>query len=612
MAGRGSLAAVRTAEAAIQSIGMGYDLATDLRLKSCKRRNAPDACLIVIDEDLALARDVLIPSGGGISVRNVSKSIKIDKGERTRLKTDVFSFQQMAEQFNQDMSLSGKIPSGHFNSSFDFSGSWQKDASNTKTLAFDGVFIILYNVALQKSQLLLHNFVKEAVPSSWDPAALARFIERFGTHIVAGIKMGGKDVVYVKQPHASSLSPADVQEQLKKFADELFTDAAGLSAAKADKSSKKNQLGYMEQGSVFRDTNPSGSYNCLEGKDFIYNCKRKGGSKKTHTTHTEWSHSVHLQPDVISMSFIPITSLLSGVTGSGFLTHAINLYLRYKPQIQELQQFLEFQLPRQWAPVFGDLALGPHRKPKTNSALQFRFLGPKLYVNTSLVDVGNRPVTGVRLFLEGKISNCLAIHLQHLSDLPKTFELKGKPNTGSLLENSEERKYYEKLLWKSFSHICTAPVQSDDELDIVTGAHFEVGDSGLKKVLFLRLHFSKVSGVMLTSTDWEGSPNLRLTQRSGLMSSIISTRFTTTEQPPPQPSDVNMNSAIYPGGPPVPTQSPKLLKFVDTAEVTRGPQHLPGYWVVSGARLLVGKGKISLKVKYSLLTQVGQDDEQTE
>jgi hypothetical protein len=35
-----------------------------------------------------------------------------------------------------------------------------------------------------------------------------------------------------------------------------------------------------------------------------------------------------LEPDVISMSFIPITSLLNGVPGSGFLSHAINLYLR--------------------------------------------------------------------------------------------------------------------------------------------------------------------------------------------------------------------------------------------------------------------------------------------
>lgn len=56
-----------------------------------------------------------------------------------------------------------------------------------------------------------------------------------------------------------------------------------------------------------------------------------------------------------------------------------------KPPIDELHQFLEFQLPRQWAPVFGELALGPERKPQNTASLQFSFLGPKLYVNTTPV-----------------------------------------------------------------------------------------------------------------------------------------------------------------------------------------------------------------------------------
>lgn len=80
----------------------------------------------------------------------------------------------MAEQFNQELSLAGKIPSGLFNAMFEFSSCWQKDAAYTKTLAFDGIFISLYTVALDKSQMLLRDHVKQAVPSSWDPAALAR------------------------------------------------------------------------------------------------------------------------------------------------------------------------------------------------------------------------------------------------------------------------------------------------------------------------------------------------------------------------------------------------------------------------------------------------------
>ena len=86
----------------------------------------------------------------------------------------LISFLQMSEQFNQEISLTGKIPSGLFNSMFEFSGCWQKDAANTKMLAFDGVFITLYSVALEKSQMVLRDHVKKAVPSTWEPAALAR------------------------------------------------------------------------------------------------------------------------------------------------------------------------------------------------------------------------------------------------------------------------------------------------------------------------------------------------------------------------------------------------------------------------------------------------------
>lgn len=58
-----------------------------------------------------------------------------------------------------------------------------------------------------------------------------------------------------------------------------------------------------------------------------------------------------------------------------------------KPPIEELHQFLEFQLPRQWAPVFGELAVGPQKKQQTSTSLQLSFMGPKLYVNTTPVSI---------------------------------------------------------------------------------------------------------------------------------------------------------------------------------------------------------------------------------
>lgn len=46
---------------------------------------------------------------------------------------------------------------------------------------------------------------------------------------------------------------------------------------------------------------------------------------------------------------------------------------------------MEFQLPRQWAPIFGDLPLGPQRRHSNFASLQFSLLGPRLYVNTTPV-----------------------------------------------------------------------------------------------------------------------------------------------------------------------------------------------------------------------------------
>ncbi|XP_047980160.1 MACPF domain-containing protein At4g24290 isoform X2 [Salvia hispanica] len=458
------LPAAEAAKVAIQSIGRGYDISLDLRLKYCKG----DSHMMEINEDQC--REIILP--GGTSVAGVSKSIKCDKGERTRFRSDVLTFQQMSEQLNQELSLTGKIPSGLFNAMFEFSGCWQKDAAYTKTLAFDGMFITLYTVALEKSQMVLKDHVKREVPSSWEPAALARFISKFGTHIIVGVKMGGKDVIYMKQQHSSSLQPADVQKRLKVMADKRFLDANGQNELGSEQvyQSEKFETKETRTRLRFADTGTSSSYAYKD--DIVSMCKRRGGSDSTNLNHQEWLQTVLKEPDVISMSFIPITSLLNGVSGSGYLSHAINLYLRYKPPIEELHQFLEFQLPRQWAPVFSDLPLGPQRRQQNTTSLQFSLMGPKLFINATAVDVGKRPVTGLRLYLEGKRSNRLAIHLQHLSSLPNIFQLEDDPG-GNFRQESYDRRYYEKVQWKNFSHVCTAPVETEDELSIVTGAQLQ-------------------------------------------------------------------------------------------------------------------------------------------
>ncbi|KAL5989885.1 hypothetical protein ACLOJK_010780 [Asimina triloba] len=609
------------AEKAISAAGCGYDLATsDIRLSYCKQ--GPSGSRLIELGDSVAARPLVFP--GGVLVPNVPKLIKCDKGERMRFSSDVLSFHQMSEQFNQELGLTGKIPYGLFNSMFAFSGCWQKDAAATKSLAFDGWFITLYNVELTRSHIALHEHVKREVPTSWDPAALSGFIEKYGTHVIVGVKMGGKDVIHIKQQQNSLLQPTEVQNILKTLANErFFQDVNGSFLLDSNESVKKHKdkqfAGWEHYHAFANSIRPIVSHSKKD--DIVIIRARRGGIDKGQS-HNEWLSTISQAPDVVSMSFVPIISLLNGIPGSGFLSHAMNLYLRFpcvpfddsvKPPIDELHQFLEFQLPRQWAPVYSELPLGPHRRKSSLPSLQFTLMGPKLHVNTAQVDAGNRPVTGIRLYLEGKKNDHLAIHLQHLSALPNNLQLYDDSSC-DLEDDSalQSRGYYEPLKWSLFSHVCTAPVQYsgtciDESTSIATRAWFEVKELGMKKVLFLRLGFSTVASARIRRSEWVGPANP--SKRSGIISTLISARFSTGQIRDAKPDKVELNSAVFPGGPPVPLRVPKMSKFVDTKEMVRGPEDPPGYWVVTGAKLCVETGKIALKVKYSLLTMLSGDED---
>ncbi|CAI9304407.1 unnamed protein product [Lactuca saligna] len=286
---------------------------------------------------------------------------------------------------------------------FEFSGKWSKDASSTKTLAFDGVSFSLYTVALEESHMVLCDHIKKVVPSSWEPALLARFIKKFGTHIIVGVKMGGKDT----------------------------RDFWTLNT-------------------------------------FLKLMRRRGGSDDRNLQHNEWLQTVQSKPDVITMSFVPITSLLNGVRGSGYLSHAISLYLCYKPPLEELCRFLDFQLPRRWAPTF------------------IQLFWDQLYVNTSVVDVGKIPITGLRIYLNPERNHQLEIHLQYLFSVPKFFQIEDSVSEiGTFNSDSYNSAFYEKVQGKNYNHVCTAPIESEYGIfSIVNGAQQHVKDQGLKKSSF--------------------------------------------------------------------------------------------------------------------------------
>ncbi|XP_020964018.1 MACPF domain-containing protein NSL1-like [Arachis ipaensis] len=243
-------------------------------------------------------------------------------------------------------------------------------------------FVTSPNPISDRTNLTLSDQVKKDVPSSWNPAALASFIDKYGTHVIVDVKMGGKDVVHIKQSKISDLPPAELQKLLKQLADERFSEDSNPSsnANPAQISGKLKD----DHAKLWRQNHfPPAGRPVVKSHSKNDVSVRRGGID-IRQPYNQWLQTILQSPNVISMSFVPITSLLNSVLGNGFLSHAVNLYLRYKPAIEDLHHFLEFQLPRQWAPMYGDLPLGYGHKHKKNMSpsLQFSLMGPKLYVNT--------------------------------------------------------------------------------------------------------------------------------------------------------------------------------------------------------------------------------------
>ncbi|KAE9613880.1 putative membrane attack complex component/perforin (MACPF) domain-containing protein [Lupinus albus] len=579
---------------ALNSLGKGFDLASDFRLEFCKGEKR----LVILNE--TMRREIMVPGFGPVT--DVSIDIKCDKGDRIRYQSDILTFTQMSELFNQKSSIPGKIPCGYFNTMFGFDECcWASDAANTKWLGLDGYFITLFNLHIDRYPLVLSKHVLQAVPSSWDPPALARFIEKFGTHILVGLGIGGKDLVLVKQDMSSNLAPSELKNHLDELGDQLFTGTCNFVPKTKEHKCKVPQA-FDVFGSQIVAFNSSTSVCAKDGITVI--CSKRGGNTEV-SNHCEWLLTVPNKPDAVDFSFIPITSLLKAVPGRGFLSHAINLYLRYKPLMSDLSYFLDFQAQKLWAPIHNDLPLGPTtNRTTTFPSLRFNLMGPKLYVNTTKVIVGKRPITGMRLFLEGMKCNRLAIHLQHPLKTPMMLDNIIEENT-IWSEEINDDHFCEAINGMKFSHVCTAPVKYNPSWSfdhknvafIVTGAQLHVKKHESRSVLQLRLLFSKVSNCIVVKSNWtQGSSGL--SQKSSIFSSMSTSMSSSKDQ---KTSAIVVDSSVFPSEPPVPVQAQKLLKFVDISELCKGPQDNPGHWIVTGARLVLDKGKICLWVKFSFL-----------
>ncbi|CAK7343594.1 unnamed protein product [Dovyalis caffra] len=576
-------AGMHTAMNAVQALGRGFDVNYDTRLLYCK--GVAGSKVVEIDQEHS--RDLLLY--GGIVLPNVSRDIKNSLDPIGRQSSGVCTFHEMVEYFNQKANLSGGLPLGSFNSAFSFTGSKHIDAASTKTLSTDGYYIPLAKVQLMRSPLVLHDNVKRAVPACWDPPSLASFIENFGTHVITSVTIGGKDMIYVKQHHSSPLSTLEIKHYVQDIGNQRFSDTESHTSSGPMK--LKDKVGdsgiFNSQGIYPQPT--SAPY--LTGKEDVTVIFRRRGGDDLEQNHIRWARTVQSSPDVIEMEFVPITDLLVGAPGKEHLSRAIALYLEYKPQIEELRYFLEFQIPRIWAPVQENIP-GRQRKEPVCPSLQFSMMGQKLYVSQEQISVGRKPVTGLRLCLEGAKQNRLRINLQHLASLPKillpywdTHVAIGAPKWQGPEE--QDSRWFEPVKWKNFSHVSTAPVENPETFIgdqsgafIVTGAQLGVWDFGSRNVLHMKLLYSRLPCCTIRRSLWDHMPN---------------------DKSKKVPAVNNTNSGDSSSAARGNVVGNKLAKFVDMSEMSKGPQDPPGHWLVTGGKLGVEKGRIVLRVKYSLL-----------
>ncbi|KAG8377119.1 hypothetical protein BUALT_Bualt09G0135300 [Buddleja alternifolia] len=602
-------AALHTAINSVQALGRGFDVNYDTRLLYCK--GVAGSRIVDIDEehprDLYLSDNLVVP--------NVSRDIKASVETGGRDGFGVCSYNEMVEYFNKKANLSGHTPLGSFNVAFSYTGSKHIDVASTKSLCMDGFFIPLAKIQLIKSSMALNENVRRAVPTSWDPPALASFIENFGTHVITSVTIGGKDVIYAKQHLSSPLSIMDIKNYVQDIGNQRFSSAESLTNSGLlrykDKASSTVFLAChfiiifpfcpaffssFKQGndpSLFNSQGiypqpASSPYLSWSGKEDVTVIFRRRGGDDLEQSHIQWAKTVGSSPDVIEMSFFPITELLDGVRGKEHLARAIAIYLEYKPQIEELRYFLEFQVPRIWAPV-SDRFSGQPRKEPVCPSLQFSMMGQKLYVSQEQVSVGRKPVTGMRLCLEGSKQNRLSIHLQHLASLPKilqpywdTHVAIGAPKWQGPEE--QDSRWFEPVKWKKFSHVSTAPIENPETfmgdltcVYIVTGAQLGVWDFGSRNVLHMKLLYSRLPGCTIRRSLWDHMPNEKQKKQN----------CTVTDE------SSSSSGENYAGN--------KLAKFVEMCEMSKGPQDHPGHWLVTGGKLGVEKGRIVVRVKYSLL-----------
>ncbi|KAI4962886.1 hypothetical protein ZWY2020_024679 [Hordeum vulgare] len=396
-------------------------------------------------------------------------------------------------------------PSTSFNSAYSFTGSKKFDAMATKSLGMEGRQFLYIRSNLRQPLSVVDEVTCSATP--WEPLSLKlltglfRIMERcHNIHY-----HWRKDLIYIKQHPSSLLSVVEIKNYIHDLGHQRFTENEIHTGSGPIRSMNKETetLGFNSQG--VHPQPPSTPY--IAAKE-----------------SPEWARTVYSAPDVIHMTLFPITTLLeAAIPGKDHLIRVINLYL-------ESKHFLEFQLPRVWAPIRDEHSRHQRKEPVCPS-LQFSLMGKKLYISQE----------------------------QHLFQRSSSLTDAHITIGAAKWQGPEEQdsRWFEPVKWNSFSHIST------------------------------------VSKRPVHEAFYRGSPVAPPGDRQDHSPSAAS------NGPTAGPSN---NTYLDPGGSGAgSSDAGKFVKIVDRSELCKGPGDMPGHWLVTGWKIGVEKGRIVLRVKYSLL-----------
>ncbi|KAI3515246.1 hypothetical protein L1887_14048 [Cichorium endivia] len=145
---------------------------------------------------------------------------------------------------------------------------------------------------------------------------------------IVGMTVGGQDLICVKQKPSSTIPPSELRGYLDDLGDSLFSNGRSPSLIEMKTRDDKQKIPDVFNRMLQPHTMQFINITETSSKDGLTVIECKRGRDVFSESHSKWLQTVGTNPEAMVFKFVPITSLLNGIPGTGYLSHAINLYLR--------------------------------------------------------------------------------------------------------------------------------------------------------------------------------------------------------------------------------------------------------------------------------------------